>query len=216
MTPSESPISAPALALPPGSLVLASSSPRRREILSRLELKFEIRAPDVDETALEGESPVALVLRLSEAKARAVAGCLSAGPGRWVLGSDTVVVLDEEIIGKPRDAEDAVGMLLRLTGRTHRVVTGIAVVDARDGSALARAVESKVIMRAADEAEIRAYVATGEPLDKAGAYAVQGEGRRFVDTVVGSESNVIGLPDAETLDLLARAMDAAGASGRAP
>lgn len=216
MTPSESPISAPALALPPGSLVLASSSPRRREILSRLELEFEIRAPDVDETALEGESPVALVLRLSEAKARAVAGCLSAGPGRWVLGSDTVVVLGEEIIGKPRDAEDAVGMLLRLTGRTHRVVTGIAVVDARGGGALARAVESKVVMRAADEAEIRAYVATGEPLDKAGAYAVQGEGRRFVDTVVGSESNVIGLPDAETLDLLARAMDAAGAPGRAP
>lgn len=216
MTPSESPISAPALALPPGSLVLASSSPRRREILSRLELDFEVRAPDVDETALEGESPVALVLRLSEAKARAVAGCLGAGPRRWVLGSDTVVVLGEEIIGKPRDAEDAVGMLLRLTGRTHRVVTGIAVVDARGGGALARAVESKVVMRAADEAEIRAYVATGEPLDKAGAYAVQGEGRRFVDTVVGSESNVIGLPDAETLDLLARAMDAAGAPGRAP
>jgi septum formation protein len=116
-----------------------------------------------------------------------------------------VVVLAGEIIGKPRDAEDARGMLLRLTGRSHRVMTGIAVVDARGGPVLARAVESEVVMRRANEEEIRTYVAGGEPLDKAGAYAIQGEGRRFVSRVVGSESNVIGLPIDETLALLRQA-----------
>ena len=126
-------------------------------------------------------------------------------PRRWVLGSDTVVVLAGEIIGKPSGPEDAVRMLLHLTGHTHRVLTGVAVMDALEGCIRSRAVESEVVMRSADEAEIRDYVATGEPLDKAGAYALQGEGRRFVSRVEGSESNVIGLPMEETLALLAEA-----------
>ena len=194
----------------PGQLVLASGSPRRREILAKLGLDFEIRPPDLDETALPGEPPEELVVRLALAKARAIASTLAEGSLRWVLGSDTVVVLDGQTIGKPEDAEDAVRMLGRLTGRTHRVMTGIAVVDARGDSDLAQAVTSEVVMRAADEAEIRAYVACGESLDKAGAYALQGEGRRFVTRVVGSESNVIGLPEEETLALLAQAADRVG------
>ena len=122
-----------------------------------------------------------------------------------VLGSDTVVVLGDEILGKPRDAEEAVAMLLRMAGRTHSVWTGVAVFATDSATPGVRSVESQVTLRAAAEAELRAYVATGEPLDKAGAYAFQGEGRRFVSRVEGSESNVIGLPLEETLALLAAA-----------
>ena len=211
-TPSKTSGPQPTAVLPPGTLVLASGSPRRREILTRMGLEFEIRPPDLDETALAGESPEALVVRLARGKAQAIADVLLAGPRRWVLGSDTVVVLGQDIIGKPADEGDAVAMLGRLTGQTHRVITGIAVIDAREGGALAEAVSSEVVMRPADEEEIRAYVATGESLDKAGAYALQGGGRRFVTRVVGSESNVIGLPMDETRELLGRA--AAGAANR--
>jgi septum formation protein len=168
-------------------------------------LEFEIHPPDLDETPLPGEFPENLVVRLARSKARAVAESLEPSRRRWVLGSDTVVVLDGETIGKPRDAEDAVQMLARLTGRTHRVITGIAVVDALNGRAEEEAVTSEVIMRPAAEEEIRGYVATGESLDKAGAYALQGGGRRFVTQVVGSESNVIGLPIDATHALLLRA-----------
>ena len=168
-------------------------------------LEFEIHPPDLDETPLPGEAPENLVVRLARSKARAVAESLEPSRRRWVLGSDTVVVLDGETIGKPRDAEDAVQMLSRLTGRTHRVITGIAVVDALNGRAEEEAVTSEVVMRPAAEGEIRSYVATGESLDKAGAYALQGGGRRFVTRVVGSESNVIGLPIDATHALLVRA-----------
>jgi septum formation protein len=174
-------------------------------------LEFEIHIPDIDETALPQEAPEALVTRLAEGKALAVARHLPKGQRRWVLGSDTVVVLDAEIIGKPTDENDAIAMLERLTNRTHRVVTGVAVVDAQDGGVLSQAVTSEVVMRPAQREEIRAYVATGESLDKAGAYALQGGGRRFVTRVEGSESNVIGLPMDETRALLARA-----AAGSAP
>ena len=193
----------------PGQLVLASGSPRRREILTRLGLEFEIRPPDLDETALPDEPPEELVVRLALAKAWAVAKTLPEGPRRWVLGSDTVVVLDGRTIGKPHGPEDAVNMLRRLTGRSHRVMTGVAVVDALGGPDLALAVTSEVVMRSANEAEIRAYVACGESLDKAGAYALQGQGRRFVTQVIGSESNVIGLPADETLAMLAEAANRA-------
>jgi len=201
---SDSPAHA-APALPAGRLILASGSPRRRTLLSQAGLEFEIRPPDIDEQALPGEGPEALVIRLAEAKAGAVADALEANARRWILGSDTVVVLGEEIIGKPRDPEDAVRMLQRLTGHTHRVLTGVAVIDAQDRRIRSQAVESQVVMRPAEETEIRNYVATGEPLDKAGAYALQGEGRRFVSQVRGSESNVIGLPMEETLALLSQA-----------
>ena len=189
----------------PALLVLASASPRRRELLARAGLRFEVVPADVAEAARSGEPPRALVERLAAEKASAVRDRLPGRPRRVVLGSDTIVVLDAEILGKPRDAEDAVGMLRRLAGRTHTVWTGVAVTSTDADTVRVRSVESRVTMRAAPEAELRAYVATGEPLDKAGAYALQGEGRRFVSRVEGSESNVIGLPLEETLGLLAEA-----------
>jgi septum formation protein len=184
-------------------LVLASASPRRRELLARAGLAFEVVPADIDELARPGERPEALVERLAREKAAAVARRVGPAPSRLVLGSDTVVALDGDVLGKPRDAADAEALLARLVGRTHRVWTGVAVAASSAPTALAsRVVGSLVRMRAASADEIRRYVATGEPLDKAGAYALQGEGRRFVLEVTGSETNVIGLPLDETLALL--------------
>jgi septum formation protein len=173
-------------------LVLASTSPRRRELLTRAGFRFEIAAPDVDESALAGESAESLAQRLALAKARAVAR--RAPREACVLAADTVVVIDGELLGKPRDPAEAVEMLLRLAGRTHRVLTGFALVVpalAREESGVE---ESFVRMHAVDRATAEGYAATGEPLDKAGAYAAQGEGGRFVAEIRGSRANVIGLP----------------------
>jgi septum formation protein len=186
-------------------LVLASASPRRHRLLAGAGLAFEVMPADIDESARPGETPEGLVERLSAGKARAVAARLGAEPPRWVLGSDTVVVLGECMLGKPRDPGHAVELLSRLVGRSHRVVSGVALLTSDGGFARIRSVESRVRMRPADEAEIREYVAGGEPLDKAGAYAVQGQGRRFVERIEGSETNVIGLPLDETLALLREA-----------
>jgi septum formation protein len=186
-------------------LVLASASPRRRELLASRGLRFEVMPADLCETPRAGESPRALVERLAAEKTLAVRARLRRLPHRIVLGADTVVVLGEEILGKPRDAAHAVELLARLAGRTHSVWTGVAVAATGDGPPRVRSVASAVTLRAASEAELRAYVATGEPLDKAGAYALQGAGRRFVTRVEGSESNVIGLPLDEALALLAEA-----------
>jgi septum formation protein len=186
----------------PHPLLLASASPRRRELLARAGLRFEVRPAEVDESVLPGEAPRDHAARLAEAKARAVAGRLDGARPRVVLGADTIVVLGDRIIGKPTDGAHAVALLEDLVGRTHRVITAVAVLRS-DSAELHRAcVESRVSMRCAEREEIRRYVASGEPLDKAGAYAVQGEGRRFVTRVEGSESNVIGLPMDEALDLL--------------
>jgi septum formation protein len=210
----ESQIPGPENPLPPrDGLVLASASPRRRQILSELGLQFEIQAPEIDEKRLPHEEPEAMVVRLAEGKAKTVAQSLFSGPRRWVLGSDTVVVLDGEPIGKPEDEEHAVAILKRLCGRTHRVITGVAVTDTRNAHILSCAVESRVTLRPASEAEIRRYVSCGECLDKAGAYAIQGEGRRFVTELYGSESNVIGLPASETLELLESARKKASSEG---
>ncbi len=122
-----------------------------------------------------------------------------------VLGADTIVAVDEQVLGKPRDPEHAVHLLRRLTGRVHQVFTGVAVVHGNQGRCSVLSVESRVRMRPARESELRAYVATGEPLDKAGAYALQGQGRQFVERVEGSRSNVIGLPLEETCALLRNA-----------
>jgi len=186
-------------------LVLASASPRRRELLARAGLRFEVRPSGVDESALPGEAPRALAERLAREKALDVARALGPQPAHLVLGADTIVVLEGEVLGKPRDPEHAVTLLRRLLGRSHRVITGVALVESAELRVRALSVESRVTMRAAEEPEVRAYVATGEPLDKAGAYAAQGEGRRFVLGIEGSESNVIGLPLEETLALLAAA-----------
>jgi nucleoside triphosphate pyrophosphatase len=166
-------------------LVLASGSPRRQQLLARLGLRFASVAPDVDEAPLAGERPVDLVRRLAPAKAAAVAG----DP---VLAADTTVEVDGTILGKPVDADDARAMLRRLSGRSHRVHTGVAV---RSGERIAVEVVTTIVTFVAlQPAVIEWYVGTGEPLDKAGAYAIQGHGGVFVEHVRGSVSNVVGLP----------------------
>jgi len=188
-------------------VVLASSSPRRRRLLRELGVGFSVRVPNVDESQLPGELPGPHVRRLALAKARAVARQLVPGCGaRLVVGADTVVVLDGRILGKPRDARDAAGMLTRLSGRTHEVLTGVALVPVAGGRARTAVVRSRVEMKPFDVATVRRYVAGGEPLDKAGAYAVQGHGRHLVARVTGSLTNVVGLP----LERLGRLLREAG------
>jgi len=172
--------------------VLASNSPRRRELLREAGFAFSVAVPDVDESALPGESPESLAQRLALAKARAVAARVDADA--CVLGADTVVVIDGALLGKPRDEAEAVEMLLRLAGRTHRVLTGFALLVPALGFEDAGVVESAVRMHAVDRATAERYARSGEPLDKAGAYAAQGEGGRFVADIRGSRANVIGLP----------------------
>jgi septum formation protein len=181
-------------------LVLASASPRRRELLARFGIPFLVEPSDVEETLDPSLSLPAAVAALAVRKARAVADGRASG---LVIGADTVVVLDEQVLGKPRDAADAAGMLRRLRGRTHEVITGVAVVDAA-GRVERSAVVSTIRMRDVEDDEIAAYVATGEPLDKAGGYAVQGAGGALVEAVEGCYTNVVGLPLCETAALLER------------
>jgi septum formation protein len=195
---------------PSHPLVLASASPRRRELLTRAGIRFEVQPSNVPEQALPGEAPAQLARRLASEKAQAVARSLGPAPPRWVLGADTIVVIDGDVLGKPDDAEHAVVLLRRLVGRRHLVLTAVALVASDTLSLRHTVVESAVTMRAADERELRAYVATGESLDKAGAYAAQGSGRRLIEKIEGSETNVIGLPLEETLALLRAAGFASG------
>ena len=190
-------------------LYLASRSPRRRELLQQLgvafdELLADAPAADVDETPLAREEPAAYVVRLACAKA-ALGGRQAAARGlapRPVLAADTTVVLDGEILGKPDNAAHAHRMLRRLSGRTHEVMTAVAIArQERTETALS---VSTVEFREIDEAEIREYVATGEPLDKAGAYAIQGRAAAFVRVLNGSYSGVMGLPLVATGELLRR------------
>jgi septum formation protein len=172
-------------------LVLASASPRRRELLAQLGVEFLIMAVDVDESLHPAETPRDLVLRLAQAKAEAALA--AAHPGHWVLGADTVVAVGGEILGKPADAAEAAAMLQRLSGRAHTVHSGLAL--ARTGfPARTAAVRTRVWMREITPGEIVGYVATGEPLGKAGAYAIQGRAAAFVRCLAGSYSNVVGLP----------------------
>ncbi len=183
-------------------LILASASPRRRDLLDGAGIAFEVIPADIAEERRRDERPIAFASRLAAEKARAVAERVGPEPARRVLGADTIVVLGDSILGKPRNPCHAREMLARLTGRSHEVVTAIALVPSDTLEIEARAVTSRVHMRAASPEELRDYVATGESLDKAGAYALQGGGRHFVERVEGSESNVIGLPLDETLELL--------------
>jgi septum formation protein len=186
-------------------LLLASTSPRRVEILGALGIPFDRTAADVDETILPGEPGREAAVRLSEAKA---AAAVSRHPGAWVLAADTLVLIDGAVLGKPRDDAEAAEMLARLSGREHVVVT--AVTLQRDsGPASTTVEESRVRIAPLDEEEIRWYVATGEPRDKAGAYAVQGLGARFIAGVEGSFSNVMGLPARSVYRLLREAPDPA-------
>jgi septum formation protein len=182
-----------------GPIVLASGSPRRRQLLEMLRIPFRVIAPDVDEHVRAGEPPAEYVTRLSLAKAEAVA---VQAPGEIVLAADTTVVLDGEIFGKPESPADAVGMLTRLQGRTHEVMTAVAVM--RDTEAAQALDVSRVTFRPADQGVLAAYVATGEPLDKAGAYAIQGLGAPLIERVEGDFFGVMGLPLRLALDLLGR------------
>ncbi len=193
----------------PLPIVLASASPRRSELLRKASVAFDVQPANIDELERDGEAPTQLAERLAIEKALAVARRVGPAPPRQVLGADTIVVLDEEVLGKPRDASHALELLARLTGRRHRVVTGIAVVDSATLRVASRTVESSVTMRSATREELVAYVATGESLDKAGGYALQGGARSFVTEIDGSETNVIGLPVEETLALLESMSDAA-------
>ncbi len=180
-------------------VVLASSSPRRRQLLEMMRIPHRVIAPDVDESLHAGESPERYVVRLAHAKARAVA---ARAPNEIVIAADTTVVLDGELFAKPEDPEDAVRMLGRLQGRTHQVLTAVAVArDERIEHALDL---SQVTFRPADRDMLAAYVSTGEPLDKAGAYAIQGLGAMFIERVEGDLFGVMGLPLRLVLDLLAR------------
>ena len=183
-------------------LILASASPRRSEILAQAAVPFEVVVSKVDERTRPGESAEALVERLAREKSLEVAERLPALPARPVLGADTIVVVGEDILGKPRDNEHAIELLSRLVGTTHRVMTGIAVSWTDGRGAISCVTTSRVEMRPATRDELAEYVALGESLDKAGGYALQGEGSRFVVGLEGSRTNVIGLPREETLELL--------------
>jgi septum formation protein len=180
------------------SLVLASQSPRREQLLKMLGLQFEVSPADVDETYRKGENAKAHAERLAREKAMKVS---SRRPDALVIGSDTVVVLDRRVLGKPRDPDEAIEMLMRLQGRTHRVETGIAVATP-DQLVLSGVESVRVHFRAFDRGLAEEYVATQEPLDKAGAYGIQGFGAAIVERIEGDFFAVMGLPVARMLALL--------------
>ncbi len=179
-------------------LILASASPRRRELLHQIGVQFDQQVTEIDETPRKNESAEAYVARLALEKARAVQARLGDDEVP-VLGADTAVVIDEEILGKPRDESHAAAMLRQLAGREHRVLSAIALVGQRE---LCRVSESRVRFRALTDNEIAAYWRTGEPAGKAGGYAVQGIGAIFIEQLHGSYSGVMGLPVFETAQLL--------------
>ncbi len=184
-------------------LILASASPRRRELLTQAGYSFEVHPAHIPEDPLPAEDPSAYVARLAREKAEAVYAKLfseGSAPSSVVLGADTTVTLDDHILGKPADAADAARMLRLLSGRTHRVITGVAVVTA-SGTRVAAEVTSVHFNTLSDE-EISAYVATGEPMDKAGAYAIQGRAARWIPRIEGCYFNVVGLPIALVTTML--------------
>lgn len=173
------------------SIILASNSSRRKELLTQIGLSFTVAPADVDETVLQGEAPEACASRLALDKARAAA--MRAGKG-VIIAADTIVVVDGVVLGKPVDAVDARRMLEKLSGKEHAVITGLAVLDAAAGRSIVRTSVTKVVFRELSQREIDAYVATGEPLDKAGAYGIQERGALLVERIEGCYSNVVGLP----------------------
>ncbi|AGA91323.1 MAF protein [Thioflavicoccus mobilis 8321] len=185
-------------------ICLASGSPRRRELLAQIGVRHSVQPVDVDETPVPGEAAADFVVRLAIDKARAARGCQAPTGGLPVLAADTAVVVDGMILGKPRDRDDGLAMLGRLSGRSHQVLTGVALIaDGLERTALST---SRVRFRRLSAAEAATYWATGEPADKAGCYAIQGLGALFIAELAGSYSGVMGLPLFETAELL----DAAG------
>jgi len=207
----------------PNMLVLASASPRRRELLTQAGFSFDVHPADIPEEPLPGEDPAAYVTRLALEKAQAVFAELSNNSGMGapgpdsgtgesanpnsapasnlvVLGADTTVTLDDQILGKPQDPADAARMLRLLSGRTHHVLTGVAVVTASHTEAAAEV--TAVSFRTLTDEEIAAYILTGEPMDKAGAYAIQGRAARWIPRIEGCYFNVVGLPIARVCAML--------------
>ena len=180
-------------------LLLASASPRRAELLRAAGFDFEVRAADVDESRRPGETPDAYVRRVAESKVQAIT---RGAPDAAILGADTAVVIDGSVLGKPAGAFDAARMLRLLSGRTHEVLTGVCLSTAPAGAGrLTRVARTLVEFAPLSQREIDWYVGSGEPIDKAGAYAIQGLASRFVTRIEGSHSNVVGLPVALVYDL---------------
>jgi len=185
-------------------IILASSSPRRQELLQSLKLPLLIHPSNADETVDEKLSRAEVVEALALRKASAVKDQLGAGSDQGiVVGSDTIVVLDSQILGKPADRHDAFRMLRALQGRTHEVYTGVACIDLLTGAQRVKHRTTRVHMKPLDDAQIERYIATGEPMDKAGSYAIQGMGATIVDFIEGDYFNVVGLPLSLLSDMLA-------------
>ena len=182
-------------------LILASKSPRRYELLKQMGLDFEVIPSGVMEDFSNTESPREHVLRLAEAKAREVA---SKYPDRWVVAADTIVCINGSVLGKPKSREEAAEMLRRLSGQEHRVLTGFSVCHLEKRNNDREAVQTVVRMKLLTSAEIEWYVQTGEPLDKAGGYAIQGIGSFMIESIHGSYTNVVGLPVCELIQMLTR------------
>jgi septum formation protein len=182
--------------------ILASSSPRRRELLRSIGLGFDIMPSNVPEVRQDGEAPEEYVARLSRDKAGALA---DPNPDRWVIAADTTVLLGDELLEKPVDADDAVRMLTALSGKTHIVYTGVTVQHGASGYRDTRVAESEVRILPMSKDDIEWYVRTGEPLDKAGSYAVHGIFAMFIESIHGSYTNVVGLPLATLFLMLRRA-----------
>ena len=180
-------------------LILASGSPRRQQYLKDMGLNFVVRTASVHEQPLEQETSENFVLRMSREKAAAVSVDF---PDSWVISGDTVVCLGDQILGKPTDKDHAFALLMELSGREHCVKTGFCVSKSSSGVEVAQSVTTKVYFSKFSESVARAYVATGEPLDKAGAYGIQGKGACLVKSIEGSYSNVVGLPLYELMEVL--------------
>lgn len=181
-------------------IILASGSPRRQELLTNLGLDFKVIVSDVDESMGENMLPAQLVEKLAERKASAVAAEFS-GEG-LVIGADTIVILGNKLMGKPQDRSDAIEMLRELQGRSHEVFTGVAVIDVATGQSVVTHQATAVRFKPMTMEQIERYVDTGEPMDKAGAYAVQGKASIFIDSIRGCYFNVVGLPVAKLADAL--------------
>jgi septum formation protein len=182
-------------------LILASSSPRRKELLEQIGLRFEVVPGGVDEKIKDGENPVEHVLRLAEEKALDVA---NKSRDSWVIAADTIVLVDGEILGKPAKEKEAYQMLLKLSGKEHRVITGFCILNTSNGESVKESVETTVTFKELTEEEIRGYIKTKEPFDKAGGYAIQGKGSFMIKEIKGSYTNVIGLPICEVVEALER------------
>jgi septum formation protein len=180
-------------------LILASASPRRRELLELVRFTFEVESSAIEELQRQGEAPETYVRRLAEDKAREVA---SRHPDAWIIAADTIVYIDGTILEKPADHDDAVRMLTTISGRVHEVFTGLTLCNRAVDRSYTKVVTTRVKMLSLSPEEVEWYASTGEPMDKAGAYAVQGIGAMFIESIEGSYTNVVGLPLAELFTMM--------------